>query len=89
MTPEDRAAIKDLTTLTNVGPAMARDFILLGIRRIDEIRGQNPDELYSRLCEATGTRQDPCVLDTFRAVVHNVEHNDTKPWWEFTPLRKQ
>lgn len=84
----DTAAVRELCTLTNVGPAMARDFLLLGIRSVEQIKGRDPDQLYEELCTRTQSRQDPCVLDTFRAVVHNVEYGATKKWWEFTALRK-
>ena len=80
--------VKGFTKLTNVGPAMAKDFILLGLSSPDDLKGQDPDRLYERLCELTGKRHDPCVLDTFRAVVHNAQTGEEKKWWEFTHLRK-
>ena len=80
--------IKAFTKLPNVGPAAAGDFLLLGINSPDELAQQDPDELFKRLQGLTGSQQDPCVLDTFRAVVHNARTGERKMWWEFTPLRK-
>lgn len=72
----------------NVGPATARDLQRLGISSLDQLKGQDPREMYDRLCELTGLRQDPCVLDTFKAVVHNSRTGERRMWWTFTPERK-
>ena len=56
-----------LEQLPNIGPALAADLRLIGIERPADLRGQDACVLYQALCEATGQRQDPCVLDTFMA----------------------
>ena len=58
-----------LRDLSGIGPAMLKDFELLGIESVAHLARQNPQKLYNRLCELTGTRQDPCVLDTFTCAV--------------------
>ena len=40
------------------------------------------------LCEATGQRQDPCVLDTFMAATDFMRGAPAAPWWHYTPQRK-
>ncbi|HWD41227.1 MAG TPA: helix-hairpin-helix domain-containing protein [Fimbriimonas sp.] len=85
---EDKQTLRTLQKIPNVGPAFARDLAMLGITGIDDLKGKDPDRLYEQLCHATDTRQDPCVLDTFRAVVHYAETGETKKWWEFSSLRK-
>lgn len=84
----DKAALRDLQKLPNIGPACARDLLLLGIRRVEDLKGRDADGLYAELCATTGTRQDPCVWDTFASVVHFVETGERKKWWEFTAIRK-
>lgn len=79
---------RDLRTLPNIGPAMARDLIRIGIEQPDDLRGQDPGELYRRLCAVDGRRHDPCVLDTFTAVVDFVNGAPARPWWEYSRLRK-
>lgn len=80
--------VRRFTDIPNVGPAMAGDFKLLGIATASELATADPMDLYRRLCEATGARQDPCVLDTFLAVCDFMSGAPSKPWWEYTPVRK-
>lgn len=83
-----RENIRQLTDLPNVGPAMVRDFALLGITTPRHLTGKDPVELYEALCRKTGLRQDPCVLDVFISVLRFVEGEDPKPWWFYTKERK-
>lgn len=73
----------------NIGPAIARDLQLLGIETLPKLAEQDPLDMYDRLCALSGSRQDPCVLDTFMAVVHNAKTGDRRMWWTFTPERKR
>lgn len=57
-----------LTDLPNIGPAMDRDLRRLGIDAPRDLIGEDPYVLYARLCEITGARQDPCVLDVFISI---------------------
>ena len=74
-----------LEDLISVGPAMLRDFEMLGIRSVGELARANPRKMYDRLCDLTGERQDPCVLDVFCAAVAQAR-NPRLPaaqcqWW--------
>lgn len=80
---------KRLEDMPNIGHAVAADLRVLGIDQPMQLRGQDPAALYLRLCRLTGQRHDPCLLDTFIAAVAFVEHDDARPWWAFTPQRKQ
>jgi hypothetical protein len=44
--------------------------------------------LYQKLNAATGTRHDPCVLDTFMAAVDFMNGAAAAPWWNYTAQRK-
>ncbi|MDP3294977.1 MAG: helix-hairpin-helix domain-containing protein [Nevskia sp.] len=77
------------TDLPNIGPAMARDFAQLGLKQPQELRGADPLRLYRQLCKLTGQRQDPCVLDTFIAVVDFADGAAARPWWDYTAERKR
>jgi hypothetical protein len=68
-TPRRTAEPRRLADLISIGPAMLRDFDLLGIRSVAQLARQDPRRMYARLSRATGERQDPCVLDTFCAAV--------------------
>jgi hypothetical protein len=78
-----------LQDLPNIGPAMAGDLTRLGIASPAELAGRDPMELYRRLEALTGSRQDPCVLDTFMAAVAFAEGGPPLPWWAFTADRKR
>lgn len=77
-----------LEQLPNVGPAMAADLRLLGIHAPQDLKGRDGLQLYRRLCEVTGQRHDPCVLDTLLAVVDFMDGAPPAPWWAYTPRRK-
>jgi hypothetical protein len=77
-----------LLALRNIGPAMRRDFELLGITTVAQLARQHPDRLYARLQELTGKRHDPCVWDTFAAAIHQARTGEALPWWQFTAQRK-
>jgi hypothetical protein len=87
--PAERTASADLQQLSGVGPSIARDLIRLGFRRAEELRGQDPLRLYRRLERLTGSRQDPCVLDTFACAIWHAEHPraSPRPWWEWSRKR--
>lgn len=78
----------ELTSIPNVGPAVARKLARLGIARPDELRGRDPDELFERLCALDGHRHDLCLLDTFVAAVSFANGDPARPWWEFSRERK-
>jgi len=83
------AADAALLALRNIGPAMLRDLRLLGVRSVAQLSRCDADRLYARLERITGTRQDPCVWDTFAAAIHQAKTGTALPWWQFTPERKR
>lgn len=83
-----REAIR-FTDLPNIGPSLAADFILLGFTTPSELKGQDPFDLYQRLCRKTKTKQDPCVLDTFMAAVDFMNGAKPRSWWSYTMERKR
>jgi len=82
-------AVTRLDDIPNVGPAIAADLRLLGIKGPDELAGRDPYALYDDLCRRTGVRHDPCLLDVFIAAVRYMEGGSKKPWWVFTAERKR
>lgn len=83
---------RQLGDLISIGPAMLRDFQMLGIRSVAQLAKQNPQRMYSKLERLTGQRQDPCVLDTFQAAVAQAR-NPRLPaeqcqWWYWSRVRK-
>ena len=86
---ESMTGCERLEQLPNVGPSMAADLRRLGIVQPGDLRGLDAFVLYQRLCTLTGSRQDPCVLDTFMAVIDFADGAPAAPWWHYTPERKR
>jgi hypothetical protein len=88
--PKARSAdeCQALEQLPNVGPALAADLRLLGIKHPKELASCDAFVLYQSLCAKTGQRHDPCVLDTFMAVTDFMRGAAPAPWWTYTPQRK-
>lgn len=79
----------ELLALRNIGPAMRRDFALLGIGTVKQLARCRADRLYEQLQALTGQHQDPCVLDTFAAAIHQAHTGEALPWWHFSRERKR
>ena len=86
------ASTRRLEDLVSVGPAMVRDFEMLGVHTVAQLARRNPEKLYEQLCAVTGQAQDICCLDVFRAAVAQAR-NPTLPleqcqWWYWSRQRK-
>ena len=78
-----------LQDLANVGPAVERMLGRLGVTAPAQLAGQDPYELFERLCAVDGRRHDPCLLDTFMSAVDQANGAPPRPWWTYTPERKR
>ena len=79
---------QQLEQLPNIGPAIAGDLRLLGVLHPRELAERDALQLYHALCQRTGKRHDPCVLDTFMAVTDFMRGAEPRPWWAYTAQRK-
>lgn len=84
-----RGQVRELEDLPNIGKAMAGDLRLIGIHLPEQLLEREALEMYEMLCERTGLRQDPCVIDVFISIVHFMRGGDALPWWSFTAERKR
>ena len=84
---------RKLADLISIGPAMLRDFELLGIGSVAQLARQNPQRLYDKLGRVARQHQDICVLDTFRAAVAQARNPrlavEKCKWWWWSKKRKQ
>jgi Pathogenicity locus len=85
----ERQHVKLLTDLPNVGPAFAKDLLLLGVNLPLDLRGRDPLEMYQALCNKTGLQQDACVLDVFISITRFINGETPQPWWFYTAERKK
>lgn len=86
------AQTRKLGELISIGPAMLRDFELLGIRSVGQLAKQDPKRMYKRLGRVAKQHQDICVLDVFEAAVAQAR-NPRLPaekcqWWYWSRRRK-
>jgi hypothetical protein len=83
---------QQLRDLVSVGPAMLRDFELLGVRTVAQLARSNPEKMYEMLCHLTGQAQDICCLDVFRAAVAQARNPnltvEQRQWWQWSRKRK-
>lgn len=88
--PTQQRRIKDLVS---VGPAMVRDFEMLGIRSVRQLARRNPEKLYEKLCQVSGQAQDICCLDVFRAAVAQARNPrlplEQAQWWHWSRQRER
>ncbi len=89
MKARDASQASRLRQIPNIGPAMVRDLQVLGITRPAQLAGKDAYRLYRQLCQRTGVRHDPCVLDTLISAVRFMEGAPPRPWWHYTADRKQ
>ena len=88
-TRASRLSVTTLEDVPNIGRAVAADLVRLGIRAPRELAGRDPYALYDELNRVTGTRHDPCLLDTFIAAVRFMDGAPARPWWKYTAERKR
>ena len=78
---------KQFQQIPGVGPAVAADLWSLGLRSVDELRGEDPEALYERLCDLQGVRVDRCMLYVLRCAVYFASHPEPDPellkWWNW------
>ncbi len=81
------AAIKALTVIPGIGKSLAADLIQLGFYKVEDLRGQDPQQMYDRLSQLSGCPQDRCVLYVFRCAVYFAQEPTPDPellkWWNW------
>jgi Pathogenicity locus len=89
--PQDQdtkqAILKEFQQIPGVGKSIANDLWNLGFRSVQELRSQDPEELYVRQCVLEGTQVDRCMLYVFRCAVYYASNESHDPellkWWNW------
>lgn len=81
----------DLESIPGVGKSIAQDLRDIGINRIDDLKKQEPEDMYSRLTVLRGQHIDRCVLYVFRCAVYYASSEKHDPellkWWNWKDNR--
>ena len=77
----------DLTTIPGVGPSIARDLRDLGYGSVAQLSAEDPQTMYTVLCDLRGEHIDRCVLYVFRCAVYFATNDNHDPellkWWSW------
>ncbi|GEL76439.1 helix-hairpin-helix domain-containing protein [Tenuibacillus multivorans] len=76
--------------IPSIGYRMAYNFVhYLNIYSLNEIRDEDPAQLFDRFERIVGESIDPCVEDQIRCVIHHANYpGSEKLWYDFTEERK-
>ena len=76
-----------LREIPGVGVKIAADMREIGIERVEDLEGRDPQELYDRLCLEKGVSVDRCMLYVFRCAVYYASIDNHDPellrWWNW------
>ncbi len=84
-----KKSLKQLQVIPGVGPSIAHDLWLLGIRKVEDLVTKDPETLYHESNQLVGQVQDRCLLYVFRCAVYFAQTPEPKrdlemlKWWNW------
>ena len=80
-------AAKELQTIPGIGNSLSQDLVDLGYRKVNELKGEDPETMYKNLISLRGHHIDRCVLYVFRCAVYYASNSVHEPellkWWKW------
>ena len=87
-----RDILKEFRKIPGVGKSISQDLYDLGYRSIEELKNQNPEEMYTNICVHQGMHVDRCMLYVFRCAVYYASNDIHDPellkWWNWKDKRQ-
>jgi len=84
---DKQVVLKEFRQIPGVGKSIAIDLWNLGLRSVSDLKNQDPEALYMRLCAFQGTHVDRCMLYVFRCAVYyasnDVHDAELLKWWNW------
>ena len=78
---------KGLTQIPGVGKKIETYLINLGYVKLEDLKGQDPEEMYERDCILKGFKEDRCLLYVYRVAVYFAENEvhevEKLKWWNW------
>lgn len=75
----------NLQEVPGIGPRIAEKLRRIGVNKLTDLKGKNPEKLYTQSCLAAGVQEDPCLLYVYRLAVYYAETKTPDPaklqWW--------
>ena len=79
--------LKELKTIPGVGKSISQILWNIGIEKVSDLKGKDPEELYFRICADQGCQVDRCVLYVCRSSVYFADNKNPDPeklkWWNW------
>ncbi len=79
--------VKGFQIIPGVGKAVAGDLYSLGYRSVADLKKEDPQKMYEKLCRQAGMHVDRCMLYTFRCAVYFAEGGrvaEKLKWWNWS-----
>lgn len=77
----------ELRKIPGVGPQTEKDLLNLGYTTIESLKGEDPEEIYTRDCLLHGSPVDRCQLYVYRCAVYYASTENPDPeklkWWNW------
>jgi Pathogenicity locus len=85
-----QSVLREFRQIPGVGKRIAEDLWNLGLRSVSDLKNQDPEDLYLRLCALQGTHIDRCMLYVFRCAVYYASNDSHDPellkWWNWKDM---
>ena len=82
-----QTTLKEFQHIPGVGKSISEDLWDLGLRSVQDLKNQDPEELYLQLCAQQGTHIDRCMLYVFRCAVYYASNEsydaELLKWWNW------
>jgi hypothetical protein len=84
---DKQVVLREFRQIPGVGKSIAVDLWNLGLRSVSDLKNQDPEALYMRLCAFQGLHVDRCMLYVFRCAVYyasnDVHDAELLKWWNW------
>lgn len=83
----EKQALKELQIIPGVGKSVAKNLYDIGVKKVANLKGKDPEKLYQKSNKFVGAIQDRCLLYVFRCAVYFAETENPKSdllkWWNW------
>lgn len=76
---EKEQSIKELMTIPSVGKSIANKLYGIGVKRISDLKGKDPEEMFVKCCAKDNEQHCRCFLYTLRCAVYYASAKNPDP----------